>query len=178
MELLNENSLAELLTKCYENERYSAAVMFSTRTEVLNFMEDIRTLNAMEGITGVNTIRMGRAGENTIDFENGSRIAAIATTELNCARGYRYHAALLDEAVMDAEAMLQLQNMLRRYQAPSGRTATIDASQWEKEFVARAFGNSVSKSSDKELVIDEKSEQMLDGFLGSFKIKKITNKED
>lgn len=148
MELLNEETLAKLLVDCYENEEYHAAIMFESLGEVQEFLSDMLELYAGEGIDGVSSIVTGR-GRRAIIFENGSRISPI-TASMTDVRGMRFHAALLDDKVMDAEAMLYLQSLIREYSSSSKKRK--------------------KKTSNEEIVVDKGSDDALTDFLTSFKI--------
>jgi len=158
MQLFNEDSLKELLLKCYQNEGYHAGIMFNTQQNANDFITEMNQVFETEGINGVSFIGL-RVNRPVITFENGSYIEAFST-ETNI-RGRSYHEGLLDTDVMDGFAMIAFQSQIREYEAPVSIRR-----KWERE--SGRWGT--TKKPDDDIKVDKKSKKILDDFLDSFKI--------
>lgn len=176
MDLLNENSLASLLSNCYRNRRYRACILFNNREDAHALLNELVEIHNQDGIDGVE--RFIQHNPPQIRFENGSVLTLLTTSNAAQIRGYRCHEALLHEDVMDTEAMIALQSHIREYREyEDGIFNTINEYATQAaEAATRAFHReyqAVWKASDNpdvEIKVDKKSKEVLDDFLDSFKI--------
>lgn len=119
MEVLNSQSFANVLTRCYENSRYRAAVVFTLRSSFKLFVDEVRGTYVTEAIPGVERVvpvsaRVSQHQNSLrIQYENGSIIEAFVINPNS--RGKRYNEIIYDEDV-DTELLRQiLQPMLIPY---------------------------------------------------------------
>lgn len=156
MELLNEITLASLLSNCYRNRYYCACILFDNNEDARALLNELNEIHRQDGIDGVRGFRRGRPSQ--IRFENGSSLTLLTTSDES--RGFRFHKALLHENVMNADAMLALQRNIREYTELGNETLdTIN------KIVQKTPNNT-----NVEIKVDRKSTKALDDFLGSFKI--------
>lgn len=124
MEVLNSQSFANVLTRCYENPRYRAAVVFAVRNSFKLFVDEIRGRYATEAIPGVERVipvleRVSQPQNSLrIQYGNGSVIEAFVIN--SSSRGKRYNEIIHDKNV-DTELLRQiLQPMLIPYKVYEG----------------------------------------------------------
>lgn len=173
MNLLNENSLASLLTNCYQNRRYRACILFNTHEEACALFNELFEIHNRDGIDGVDRFIRNRSPQ--IRFENGSVLTLISASQARQIRGQRYHEALLHEYVMDIDAMIALQSRMREY-TDDGRTIPdrieIDSIVLHRTGLDVAFKEYTKKPNTRfeDVKVDDMSKEILDDFLDSFKI--------
>lgn len=118
MEVLNSQSFANVLTRCYENPRYRAAVVFAVRNSFKLFVDEIRGRYATQAIPGVEKTVKLHQNSLRIQYENGSVIEVFVINPSS--RGKRYNEIIYDEDV-DTELLRQiLQPMLIPYKVYEG----------------------------------------------------------
>ena len=177
MDLLNENSLASLLSNCYRNRGYCACILFNNREDAYTLLNELTEIHNQDGIDGVD--RFIRNSPPQVRFENGSVLTLLTTTNATQIRGYRCHEALLHEDVMDTDAMITLQSHIREYAdtTTGGVFDTINEYATQAaERASQAFHRQfqamwgASENPDVEIKVDKKSKEVVDDFLDSFKI--------
>lgn len=182
MNLLNENSLASLLTNCYQNRRYRACILFNTHEEACALFNELIEIHNRDGIYGVDRFIRNRPPQ--IRFENGSILTLISISQTGQIRGRRHHEALLHEDVMDTDAMIALQSQIYEYIDDSGTifdridnvilhhtNAVPDATNFNTEFETIYKGTTIKPTNRSgEVKVDDTSKEILDDFLDSFKI--------
>ena len=156
MDLLNEITLASLLSNCYRNRYYRACILFDNNEDAHTLLNELVEIHRQDGIDGVRSFQ--RSTPAQIRFGNGSSLTLLTASDET--RGLRFHKALLHENVMNADAMLALQHNIREYIELGNETLdTIN------KIVQKTPNNT-----DVEIKVDRKSTKALDDFLGSFRI--------
>lgn len=173
MNLLNENSLASLLTNCYQNRRYRACILFNTHEEARTLFNELIDIHNRDGIDGVDRFIRNRPPQ--IRFENGSILTFISTSQVEQTRRQRYHEALLHEDVMDTGAMITLQSRICEYIDDSGTIfdrIEVDSVVLHRTSLDVAFKEHTKKPNTRfeDVKVDDTSKEILDDFLDSFKI--------
>lgn len=97
MEILNYQSFANILARCRENPRYSAAVVFGTRDSFKLFVDEVKIKYPTEVITDIAKIVRLHQNSLIIQYENGSIIEVFVANPSS--RGKRYHEILCNEDV-------------------------------------------------------------------------------
>ena len=108
MEVLNSQSFSNVITRCYENPRYRAAVVFDVCSAFELFVNALRegyATEAIEAITGVEKIVKLHRHSFRIQYENGSIIEAFVINPSSC--GGRYNEIIYDEGI-DTEILRQI----------------------------------------------------------------------
>lgn len=180
MEIFNENSFSALLTRCYENEGYKGVVLLHSEAEKRDFTQELVRYHQENPITGVSSIvtqTLHTYDPIFMEFENDSKIEFITLNDLRRIRGHRFNEALLDNEILDFDAIEFLgslifdydsdinQNILRRRR---NRTSFADRI---NNYERHAMGVwDTPKNSDIEIEVDRESKEVLDDFLDSFKI--------
>lgn len=185
MDLLNEQSFAQMLTHCYENEEYQGVVMLDNEGQKADFIEELLRNHNESPITGVRRI-ISRPPHNYIEFENDSEIEIITPRDLHRMRGHRFNEALLDADVLDFDAIDALGRLVTEYNEAiaqerirrrrrrtfadmvMGRGYTDESTNGFDTYAMGKWG--ASENSDVEIKVDKKSKEVVDDFLDSFKI--------
>lgn len=175
MQLFNEESFSALLTHCYENEEYQGVVMLQNEAQKRELMEELFRNHNESPITGVRSI-ITRMSHTYVEFENGSEIEIITPNDLHRMRGHRFNEALLDNAILDFDAINALEHLIVDYhsavnQGMLRRRRRTFADMMRGDFDKRSMGKwGASTNPDVEIKVDKKSKEVIDDFLDSFKI--------
>ena len=185
MDLLNEQSFTQMLTHCYENAEYQGVVMLNNEGQKLEFVEGLLRTHNESPITGVRRI-ISRTPHTFIEFENDSEIEIITPRDLHRMGGHRFNEALLDAEILDFDAIDVLgrlvveyneavaQERIRRRRRRTfadvvmGRGYTDESTNGFDTYAMGKWG--ASENPDVEIKVDKKSKEVVDDFLGSFKI--------
>lgn len=179
MNLLNENSLASILTNCYQKPRYRACILFNTREGARALFSELIDIHNRDGIDGVD--RFIRNSPPKINFENGSILTLVSTSQVEQVRGQRYHEALLHEDVMDYDAIVTLQSQICEYVNDWAMGNDINRGVFSYTGMDTEIFNTSLEVTFKEhtkkpntrsgdVKVDDTSKKILDDFLDSFKI--------
>ncbi len=164
---LDAISLCQLLERCVDNDKYSAAVVFSYKDRKDEFMseleEQIFSTDAMQ-VYRIQNVLGSR--ESTIEFFNGSKIDVFTTNGLNAKRPERYNEILYFD-ITDTALQEMLEPMIKPY---DGWILISDNFQKIKPKYIEKLFKKIQEPAFKQAKEEKQSEQELDDFLSSFTI--------
>lgn len=169
VQVLDAESLTQLIERCNDNEEYIAAIAFDYMDRCDEFISELKSQLVSADFLQIKHIQRGFGSlRGTIEFFNGSSIDIFTANSIHAKVSGRYN-EILYTAVGITDRMVQevLMPMIKPY---DGWTLIDESCKRFHSTIAEKFFKETQKQRLRQIEEEEQATKALDEFLGSFTV--------